>query len=105
MVTDEDLLYALIPPYVVDDEELLGLLEGDADEELRRRLHGKRVKSVVNIRRRQVSTVTPDDSLVEVTRTMVRAGEPSLLVVDGDQVVGVITVDHVLPALLGRSSR
>jgi CBS domain-containing protein len=105
MVTDEDLLYCLLPPYVLDDEELIGLLEGDADAELRRRLQGKRVKNVVNVRRRRAPPVAPDDSLVEVTRAMVRAGEPSLLVLDGDEVVGVITVDHVLPALLGRSPR
>lgn len=101
LVTDEDLLYALLPPYVLDDYTLARVLERNADSELRRRLEGKRVKNVINIRRRQPLPVGPDDSLVEVTSAMVRAADPAVLVVEDDVLAGVITVDDLLPALLG----
>jgi CBS-domain-containing membrane protein len=105
LVTDEDLLYALFPPYVLDDHVLARVLEQDVASELRRRLEGKRVKNVVHIRRRQQVPVGPDDSLVEVISAMVRAADPAVLVVEDDVLAGVITVDDLLPALLsGRLS-
>ena len=101
LITDEDLLHALLPPCVLDDHVLARVLEQDVASELRRRLEGKRVKNVVNIRRRQQVPVGPDDSLVEVTSAMVRAADPAVLVVQDDVLAGVITVDDLLPALLG----
>jgi CBS-domain-containing membrane protein len=101
LVTDEDLLYALLPPYVLDDHVLARVLERDVASELRRRLEGKRVKNVINIRRRQQLPVGPNDTLVEVTTAMVRAADPAVLVVEDDVLAGVITVDDLLQALLG----
>jgi CBS-domain-containing membrane protein len=101
LITDEDLLYALLPPYVLDDHVLARVLERDPASELRRRLEGKLVKNVINIRRRHQVAVGPDDSLVEVTSAMVRAADPAVLVVEDDVLAGVITVDDLVPALLG----
>lgn len=105
LVTDEDLLYALLPSYVRDDPVLARVLEEDADWQLCRRLEGKLVRNVVDIRGRRQIPVGPDDALVEVISDMVRAGGPAVLVVEDDLVLGVITVDDLLPALLlGRDS-
>jgi CBS domain-containing protein len=101
LVTDEDLLYALLPPYVLNDHILARVLKRDVASELRRRLKGRSVRDVVNIRRRQRVPVGPDAPLVEVTDAMVQAGDPAVLIVEEDVVAGLITVDDLLPALLG----
>jgi CBS domain-containing protein len=101
VVTEEDLLYALVPPYVLNDHILARVFKRDIASELRRRLKGRRVRDIVNIRRRQQVPVGPDALLVEVTDAMVQTGDPAVLVVEEDVVAGVITVDDLLPALLG----
>ncbi|HEX2032124.1 MAG TPA: CBS domain-containing protein [Actinomycetota bacterium] len=105
LVTDEDLLYALLPPYVVEDESVAAALERDCAGELRRRLRGRRVQEVLNFRRRAYEPVGPRDSLVQVAASIVRAGDPAVLVVEGDRILGVVTVDALLPALVGEASR
>lgn len=90
------------PPYVLEDPLLARVLEEDAARQLRRRVEGKRVKNLVHAHRRWHPPVSPHDTLVEVGSAMVQAGDPAVLVVEDDLVVGVITVDDVLPALLGR---
>lgn len=102
MVTDQYLLHALLPPYVREDSTLARVLEEDAAWTLRRRLQGQRVENVVNIRRRQQPAVDPGDTLVEVTSAMVEAGAAAVPVVAGDLLVGVVTMDDLLPALLGQ---
>ena len=46
-------------------------------------------------------TVNAVATLIEVTGTMVRTGDLAVPIVDHDQVVGIITTDDLLPALLG----
>jgi CBS domain-containing protein len=103
LVSDEDFLHTLLPPYVVDDPLLARVLEEDAAWELCRRLEGKLVKNVVSLRGRRQVPVRPDDRLVEVISVMIRAGGPAVLVVQDELVLGVITVDDLLPALLVRN--
>jgi CBS-domain-containing membrane protein len=100
LVTDEDVLYALRPPYVRDDPVLARVYEEDADWQLRRRLEGQLVGNIVDIRGREQILVGPDDALVEVITVMARTGGPAVLVAEDDLVFGVITVDDLLPALL-----
>jgi CBS-domain-containing membrane protein len=99
LVTDEDVLYALLPPYVRDDPLLARVFE-DADSQLCRRLEGKLVGNVVDICGREQIPVGPDDALVEVISVIARAGGPAVLVAEDEVVFGVITVDDLLPALL-----
>jgi CBS-domain-containing membrane protein len=100
LVTDEDVLYALRPPDVRDDPVLARVYEEDADWQLCRRLEGKLVGNIVDIRGREQILVGPDDALVEVITVMARTGGPAVLVAEDDLVFGVITVDDLLPALL-----
>jgi CBS domain-containing protein len=104
LITEEDMLFALLPSYVLDDEALAGALEEAAGAALRRRLEHKRVQDCVNIGRRSRIPVDPDDTLVEVAAAMVRSGDPAVVVVEAGRVLGVITVDILLPALLGTGS-
>ena len=105
LVTDEDLLYALLPAYVLEDEALAGVLEERAGDTLRQRIEGKRVREVVNTGRRRQPPVEADATLVEVALSLVRSDKPAVLVVEEDRVLGVITVDVLLPALLGSGPR
>ena len=102
ILTEEDLLGALLPSYVLADKSLAGVLEEKAEETCRQRLHGRRISDVVDLRRRGRQTVQPDDTLIEVGAAMARSNEPGVLVVEGRQVLGAITVGRLLEALLRR---
>lgn len=102
IVTDEDLLGALLPSYVVADEALAGVLEEAAGEQCRQRLQGKRIRDVVDVRRRDRPVVAPDDTLIEVGAALARSNEPGVLVVERGRVLGAITVSRLLSELLNR---
>jgi CBS domain-containing protein len=101
LLTDEDLLYSCLPSYIIEDEALAGVLEDRFRQTLRRRIEGRPVREVANTSRRRHPPVDADDNLFEVAVALVRSGDPAVLVVEGGRVVGVITVDALLPALLG----
>lgn len=100
MVTDADVLSALLPSYVLADEALAGVLEEAAGGRLRNQLERRRVKDVVDLDRRRRPTVAPDDTLVEVGAAMARSNDPGVLVVGNRRLLGAITVDMLLAALL-----
>jgi CBS domain-containing protein len=100
IVTEEDLLSALLPSYVLADEALAGVLEEAAGEKCRQRLEGKRIRDVVDLRRRDRPVVAPDDTLIEVGAAMARSNDPGVLVVERGTVLGAITVGRLLEALL-----
>jgi CBS domain-containing protein len=101
VVTDEDVLSALLPSYVLADESLARVLEEGAGEELRKRLEGRRIRDVCDLSRRDRPVVVPDDTLIEVGAALARSNDPGVLVVDQGRLLGAITVDRLLAALLG----
>ncbi len=106
LITDQDLLRALLPPYVRDDPVLARVMEEEAAWDLCRRLEGRFVKNVLNMEGvNQTPPVRPNDALIEAISIMARTGGPAVLVVEDDFVLGVITVDDVLPTLLSRHLR
>jgi CBS domain-containing protein len=106
LVTEEDVLSALLPSYVLEDESLAAVLEERAADELRQRVGHRKVREVINVDRRRYPPVDPDDTLIEAAAAMARSGHPAVLVAGRDgRVVGVITADVLLPALLGPGSR
>jgi CBS domain-containing protein len=102
VVTEEDLLSALLPSYVLADRSLARVLEEQAGEESRERLERKLVRDVVDVRRRDRPIVEPEDTLIEVATAMARSNDPGVLVVEEGRVLGVITVGRLLDALLRR---
>jgi CBS domain-containing protein len=105
LVTEEDVLSALLPSYVLEDEALAAVLEERAADELRQRVGYRKVREVINVDRRRFPPVDPDDTLIEAAAAMARSGHPAVLVAGRDgRVVGVITADALLPALLGPAS-
>jgi CBS domain-containing protein len=104
LISEEDMLSSCLPSYVLEDEALAKVLEEDVGSRLRERLEGKRVSEFVNTQRRQNPPVEPDATLIEVATALARSGDPAVLVAEGGRVLGVITVDVLLPALLGSPS-
>jgi CBS domain-containing protein len=100
LITDQDMLAALLPSYVVDDEALARVLEEDAGARLSARLAGRQTRDLIDETSREEAVVAPDDTLIEVADTMVRSKGPAVLVVEGQRVVGVITADVLLKAVL-----
>jgi CBS-domain-containing membrane protein len=104
LISEEDMLASCLPSYVLEDQALAKVLEEDVGSRLRERLEGKRVQQVVNTERRQTPPVSPEANLVEVATSLARSGDPAVLVAERGRVLGVITVDVLLPALLGPPS-
>lgn len=105
LITDQDLLAALLPSYVVDDEALARVLEEEASARLSVRLAGKLARDLIDETTREEAVVAPDDTLIEVADTMVRSKGPAVLVVDERKVVGAITADILLQALLSSGAQ
>jgi CBS-domain-containing membrane protein len=99
-MSDEDMLTAILPSYLLDDTSLAGVVAERAADTLHRRLEGKRVKDLVEATRRDHPLVSPDDTLIEVAVVMCRSSDPAVLVADEGKVLGVIPVEALLPALL-----
>jgi len=100
-VTEEHMLGILLPSYVIEDEALAGVLEEEAGARLSERLERRRVKDLVDATSRERLRVAPDDTLIEVAVVLARSGAPAVLVTAGRRVLGVVTIDVLLPALLG----
>ena len=101
VVTDEDLLRALLPSYVGEADALARVLEEGSSERLWQRLEGKTVRDLI-VNRAEEPVVDGEASLVEVASVMVRAEAPIVAVVEGDRLLGGITIDHLLTHLLSR---
>lgn len=99
-MSDEDMLSAILPSYLLDDAALAGVVEENAAAKLHRRLEGRRVKDLVEATRREHPLVSPEDTLIEVAVAMCRSSDPAVLVVAEGKVLGVIPVEVLLPALL-----
>lgn len=102
IVTDEDLLRALLPSYVEEADALARVLEEDSSEQLWQRLEGKTVRDLRAQGREEEPVVDGGATLVEVASVMVRAETPIVAVVEDGRVVGGITIDHLLTHLLSR---
>jgi CBS domain-containing protein len=100
LITDQEMLGACLPSYVIADEALARVLEEEAGSRLLARLAGKKARDLVDETTREEAIVAPDDTLIEVADTMVRSKGPAVLVVEGKKVLGVITADVLLKALL-----
>ena len=101
VVTDEDLLRALLPSYVGEADALARVLEEDSSDRLWQRLEGRTVRDLIQDREEE-AVVDGGATLVEVASVMVRAEAPIVAVVEDGRLVGGITIDHLLTHLLSR---
>jgi CBS domain-containing protein len=105
LITDQEMLGACLPSYVLDDEALARVLEEEAGARLSVRLGGKQVRDLIDETTREEAVVSPDDTLIEVAATMVRSRGPAIVVVEDKRVLGVITADVLLTALLSPGAK
>lgn len=93
----------LIPTYVQDDPALARALDDEASDELCRKLVRFTVRDLLPQPRDldDLPVVEADATSLEVAAVMAAMHSPLVAVVDGDRVVGAITVsrllDHLLP--------
>ena len=92
----------LIPAYVQDEPGLARALDEQAADELCRRLEHRTVRDLLPRPQDldELPVVDSDATGLEVAAVMARMHSPLVAVVDGDEVVGAITVSQLLDYLL-----
>jgi CBS domain-containing protein len=102
VVTDEDLLRALLPSYVGEADALARVLEEESSDRLWQRLERRTVRDLIVQGRDEEPVVDGGATLVEVASVMVRAEAPIVAVVEDGHLIGGITIDHLLTHLMSR---
>jgi CBS domain-containing protein len=93
----------LVPRYVQDDPPLARAFDERASDELCAKLAKRTVGDLLPDKHDvdQIPIVAPDATVIEIAAVMARMHSPVVAVVDGDDVLGAITVrrllDHLLP--------
>jgi predicted transcriptional regulator len=91
----------LIPGYLQDDPSLVHQYDEEDADRCADRLAGKTVRDLLPKERAELPEVDPDATLMECAAVMARLRSPVAVVVDGDEVLGVVTAAHVLQTLVG----
>lgn len=89
----------VVPKYIQDDPSLAGVLNESMADRIAQQLSGKAVREVLPDSP-TLCSVRSDDTIVEVAATMARNRSPLVAVVDGKQLVGVITASRLLEVAL-----
>jgi CBS domain-containing protein len=91
-----------IPRYVQEDTNLARVYDEKAADELFGRLAGKPVRDLLPDVQdfEDLPIVDPDATSIEVAAVLARMHSPLAVVMDGDRVLGVITVSRLLRVLL-----
>jgi Mg/Co/Ni transporter MgtE len=100
IISDSELLRALLPPYVEDNEAIARLLEEGASDLLYRRLEGRSVADLMPDDRDELPVVRGDDTLVEVASIMVRSHASLVGVLEEGRLIGGISIDDLVSHLL-----
>ena len=96
-------LRLVIPAYVQDDPALARAFDEKASDQLWSELDESTVRDILPAEQDvdELPVVDPDATTVEVAAVMARVHSPLVAVVDGDELLGAITVsrllDHLLP--------
>ena len=91
-----------IPRYVQEDPNLARVYDERASDELFSRLSGKPVRELLPELHDadELPVVDPDATSIEVAAVLAQMRSPLAVVMDGETVLGVITVSRLLRALL-----
>ena len=96
------ILRFLVPRYVQDEPALARAYDEKASDELLGKLVNSTVRDLLPNRHdiSEIPVVDGDATTIEVAAVMARAHSPVAAVVENDQVLGAITVRHLLDRLL-----
>ena len=100
VISDSELLRALLPVGVDESEALARVIEERASENLFRRIEGRTVRDLMPRERDVPPVVAADDTLVEVAAAMVRSHASLVGVLDEGRLVGGISIDDLISHLL-----
>jgi CBS domain-containing protein len=100
VISDSELLRALLPGYIDRTSALARVLEEAAADVLYRRLEGRTVADLMPDDRDEAPVVDADDTLIEVAAAMVRSRASMVGVVDGERLLGGISIDDLVAHLL-----
>jgi len=100
VISDSELLRALLPPFVAESVALARVFEEAASDSLFHRLEGRTVGDLMPEERDEHPVVDAEDTLVEVASTMVRARASLVGVLEYGRLVGGISIDDLLSHLL-----
>jgi CBS domain-containing protein len=90
----------LVPSYVQDDPSLAGVLNESMADRVADKLSGQTVRDVIPREAPELAVVNADDTIVEVAAVMARLRCPLAAVMQGRQLVGVITASRLLQLAL-----
>ena len=92
----------LVPRYVQDDPPLARVFDEKASDELLAKLSGSVVRDLLPDRPDldELPVVDGDATALEVAAVMARVQSPVVAVIEGEQLLGAITVRRLLDALL-----
>jgi CBS domain-containing protein len=91
----------VIPQYVQDDAALARVIGERAAEQLFAELSGRRVRDLLaDPPDVELAVANPDDTVLELAALMARTHSPLVAVVEGDVLVGCVTLPRLLDVLL-----
>lgn len=90
-----------VPLYIQDDPTLAGVVDEAAADTFTTRLGDRTVRQLLPDEPLELPVVDADATLLEVAALMARVRVPVCAVVDGDRLIGAITVDSLLDHALG----
>jgi CBS domain-containing protein len=100
VLSDSELLRALLPPFVGESQALARVLEEGASDVLFRRVENLTVRDLMPDERDAAPIVDGDDTLVEVAAAMVRSRASLVGVQDQGRLIGGISIDDLISHLL-----
>jgi CBS domain-containing protein len=90
----------IIPAYVQDDPSLARVYDERHADRLCEALVGRTVREMLPKKRGELPVVEADATAVEIAAVMARMRSPVVVVVDGERLVGALTVSRLLGLLL-----
>lgn len=93
IITESDVLHSLapqrLPKYVFSKRHGISLQHGT-------------VKTAGDIMHKRLITCSPTDSVGEILRIMINSGLRRLPVIENEEIVGEVTIHHILQIVLGK---
>ena len=90
----------LVPSYVQDDPSLARVLSESMADHAADKLGSRRVGDVLPQERPELPVVNHDDTVIEVAAIMARLRSPLVAVMQGTELIGVITASRLLELAL-----
>jgi len=93
----------MVPDYVQDDPNLAGVMGEEPSAKIAERLQRATVASLLPREPDELPVLNSDDTVLEVAAIMARLSSPLAVVMDGGEILGVITASRLLATGLGAS--